>query len=347
MGSGPRRAPARSEEEATRSAPSCPPRCAAPSAAACPPSSSRNSPRSRTSPRPASAGCTRSSSTAIGCWRASTGARCGSRPAAASTGRRSFHRVQKALEKLPVVTAFLDGEVIVETEQGTPDFGALQQDLSEGRSDRFCYYLFDLLHLDGIDLTRAALLDRKRALSQLLAGRDDGVLKLSEHFTETRRHRAPARLPPEPRGHRLQARDRALPLGPQQGLAQVQVHRQRRVRRHRLRALHDAAPHGRIARARLFRQGQARLRRPRRLGLLDRGCRRSVAPARSHSHRRPRRSTRCRRWRRGATCAGSSRSWSPRSRCAVGRPTASCATPCSRGCGRTRTPPTWRRRSRS
>ena len=95
-----------------------------------------------------------------------------------------FASVQKALEKLPVVTAFLDGEVIVETEQGTPDFGTLQQDLSAGRSDRFCYYVFDLLYLDGIDLTRAALLDRKRALSQLLAGLDDGVLKLSEHFTE-------------------------------------------------------------------------------------------------------------------------------------------------------------------
>ena len=95
-----------------------------------------------------------------------------------------FPSVQKALERLPVVAAFLDGEVVVETERGTPDFGALQQDLSEGRSDRFCYYLFDLLHLDGIDLTRASLIDRKGALARLLAGHDDGVLKLSEHFAE-------------------------------------------------------------------------------------------------------------------------------------------------------------------
>ena len=95
-----------------------------------------------------------------------------------------FPSVQKALERLPVVAAFLDGEVVVETEHGTPDFGALQQDLSEGRSDRFCYYLFDLLHLDGIDLTRASLIDRKGALARLVAGHEDGVLKLSEHFTE-------------------------------------------------------------------------------------------------------------------------------------------------------------------
>src|SRR6185436_4464845 len=95
-----------------------------------------------------------------------------------------FPSVQKALERLPVVAAFLDGEVVVETERGAPDFGALQQDLSEGRSDRFCYYLFDLMHLDGIDLTRASLIDRKGALARLLAGHDDGVLKLSEHFAE-------------------------------------------------------------------------------------------------------------------------------------------------------------------
>ncbi len=95
-----------------------------------------------------------------------------------------FSSVQKALERLAAVTAYLDGEVIVETERGTPDFGALQQDLSEGRSDRLCYYLFDLLHLDGVDLSRATLLDRKAALARLLAGHADDVLKLSEHFLE-------------------------------------------------------------------------------------------------------------------------------------------------------------------
>ena len=79
-----------------------------------------------------------------------------------------FANVKKALEALPVVTAFLDGEVVVETEHGVPDFGALQADLSEGRSDRFTYYVFDLLHLDGKDTRGGTLLDRKVALSALL-----------------------------------------------------------------------------------------------------------------------------------------------------------------------------------
>ena len=95
-----------------------------------------------------------------------------------------FPSVKKALEALPVVTALLDGEVTVETEAGTPDFAALQADLSEGRSDRFQYYLFDLLHLDGADLTGASLLDRKSALARLLVRDDGGLLKYSDHFTE-------------------------------------------------------------------------------------------------------------------------------------------------------------------
>ena len=93
-----------------------------------------------------------------------------------------FPSLKKALEALPVVTAFFDGEVVVETEKGTPSFADLQADLSEGRSDRFRYYLFDLLHLDGVDLGRASLVDRKLALSQLLSGHD-GLLRYSEHFT--------------------------------------------------------------------------------------------------------------------------------------------------------------------
>jgi bifunctional non-homologous end joining protein LigD len=95
-----------------------------------------------------------------------------------------FPSVKKALEALPVSTALLDGEVTVESESGTPDFGALQADLSEGRSDRFQYYLFDLVHLDGIDLRGASLINRKAALAGLLDGHGSGILRYSEHFTE-------------------------------------------------------------------------------------------------------------------------------------------------------------------
>ena len=92
-----------------------------------------------------------------------------------------FPSLKKALEALPVVTALLDGEVVVETEKGTPSFADLQADLSEGRSDRFRYYVFDLLHLDGADLTRVPLVERKRVLADVLGGHH-GILAYSEHF---------------------------------------------------------------------------------------------------------------------------------------------------------------------
>jgi bifunctional non-homologous end joining protein LigD len=92
-----------------------------------------------------------------------------------------FASLKKVLERLPVTTALLDGEVVVESESGAPSFADLQADLSAGRSDRFRYYLFDLLHLDGMDLTGAPLLERKAALARLLAGHN-GTLTYSEHF---------------------------------------------------------------------------------------------------------------------------------------------------------------------
>jgi hypothetical protein len=52
--------------------------------------------------------------------------------------------------------------------------------------DRFVYYVFDLLHLDGVDLTGEPLIARKAALERLLKGSDpDGTIRYSAHFEET------------------------------------------------------------------------------------------------------------------------------------------------------------------
>jgi bifunctional non-homologous end joining protein LigD len=90
--------------------------------------------------------------------------------------------IVEALAALPASTALIDGELVVETADGASDFSALQADLSEGRSDRFRYYAFDLLHLGGSDLTGAALVDRKAALERLFAGTGDDALRFSAHF---------------------------------------------------------------------------------------------------------------------------------------------------------------------
>ena len=65
-------------------------RCAARARESCRPSSSRACRKSRTSRRAAQSGCTRSSTTATACRRASTAARSSCSPARGSTGRRAF-----------------------------------------------------------------------------------------------------------------------------------------------------------------------------------------------------------------------------------------------------------------
>ena len=78
-----------------------------------------------------------------------------------------FKPIAEAVAALPAKTALLDGEIVVENEKGISSFSLLQTDLKEGRSDRFVYYVFDLLHLDGRDLTEEPLVERKAALARI------------------------------------------------------------------------------------------------------------------------------------------------------------------------------------
>src|SRR3984885_14762345 len=91
--------------------------------------------------------------------------------------------VPAALRDLPVRTALIDGEMVVENESGVAEFSLLQADLSDGRLDRFAYYAFDCLYLDGNDLREAALIRRKELLSRLI-GTDRGAIRYSSHFVE-------------------------------------------------------------------------------------------------------------------------------------------------------------------
>jgi bifunctional non-homologous end joining protein LigD len=96
-----------------------------------------------------------------------------------------FAPLTEALAGLPAKTALLDGEVVVEEENGISSFSLLQTDLKDGRLDRFVYYVFDLLHLDGRDLTREPLMARKAALQRLLHGAGaKGAIRYTDHFDE-------------------------------------------------------------------------------------------------------------------------------------------------------------------
>jgi bifunctional non-homologous end joining protein LigD len=76
-------------------------------------------------------------------------------------------RVAEAVARLPCRQALIDGEAAVLLPDGTTSFNALQNAMQEGEG-RIVYFVFDLLHLDGQDLTGAGLEDRKAALKALL-----------------------------------------------------------------------------------------------------------------------------------------------------------------------------------
>jgi bifunctional non-homologous end joining protein LigD len=89
-----------------------------------------------------------------------------------------FPTVARAAEKLPVEAALLDGEVAVVGADGLTSFGALQNAASGGGT--IAYFVFDLLHRDGWDLTAAPLEERKRALRAVIGGKA-GTLRYSSH----------------------------------------------------------------------------------------------------------------------------------------------------------------------
>ena len=94
-----------------------------------------------------------------------------------------FAAVARDVSRLPAKTALLDGEVAVVIKDGTTSFQALQNALEGAGGGTLTYFVFDLLYLEGHDLTGATLADRKAALGRLLAagGPDLGSLRFSDH----------------------------------------------------------------------------------------------------------------------------------------------------------------------
>jgi bifunctional non-homologous end joining protein LigD len=70
--------------------------------------------------------------------------------------------------------AIVDGEVIVQDETGRSDFAALRTAI--GRTpERFVLMAFDLLHLDGTDLRKLAVEQRRERLEELVGDFDPGA----------------------------------------------------------------------------------------------------------------------------------------------------------------------------
>jgi bifunctional non-homologous end joining protein LigD len=88
-------------------------------------------------------------------------------------------------------SAILDGEIVALDERGLPSFGLLQRRMhvadagyaaTLSRATPVILYVFDLLYLDGWDLRKTAIEDRKRLLASVFTPNER--IKLSDHFVD-------------------------------------------------------------------------------------------------------------------------------------------------------------------
>jgi bifunctional non-homologous end joining protein LigD len=84
----------------------------------------------------------------------------------------------KAAARLAAKSAVIDGEAIIQDDRGVSDFHAFRAAIG-AEPHRVVFFAFDLLHLDGRDLRKLPLLERREHLERLLAGADQ-ALQFSE-----------------------------------------------------------------------------------------------------------------------------------------------------------------------
>ncbi|MEQ9097431.1 MAG: DNA ligase D [Phycisphaerales bacterium] len=93
-----------------------------------------------------------------------------------------FKPIAAAVSGLPADAVILDGEACLLDAHGHTSFQDLQNAIKARRFDRLVFFAFDLLHLDGHDLRKRPLVERKAELASLLADLpEDGVIRLSDH----------------------------------------------------------------------------------------------------------------------------------------------------------------------
>jgi bifunctional non-homologous end joining protein LigD len=102
-----------------------------------------------------------------------------------------YSELHQLPECVQAQTAILDGEVVALDEQGRASFSLMQQRTGirehgrrvGARSDiPVLYYVFDLIYVDGYDLRRVSLEERKQVLSQILTS--SGPVRHSDHFDQ-------------------------------------------------------------------------------------------------------------------------------------------------------------------
>jgi bifunctional non-homologous end joining protein LigD len=89
-----------------------------------------------------------------------------------------FKKIANEAFLISAGSAIIDGEVVVPAVDGTTDFSVLQNQL-KGKSDNIVMVAFDLLYLNGYDLRKMPLVERKALLKKLIA---KTAIQFSESF---------------------------------------------------------------------------------------------------------------------------------------------------------------------
>jgi bifunctional non-homologous end joining protein LigD len=93
----------------------------------------------------------------------------------------AYKRVVAACTRLVCETALIDGEVVVQDEQGVSDFQALRSAIYTA-PHRIIFFAFDLLHLNGQDLRGRPLMERRELLIELIRPDKRFPIQFSDHF---------------------------------------------------------------------------------------------------------------------------------------------------------------------
>ena len=90
-----------------------------------------------------------------------------------------FEALKRSLAKLPVDNAIIDGEIICVDAKGVSQFNQLLS-----RKGEPVFYAFDLLWLDGEDLRRRPLVERKKRLARLVRAAKCPRLLYAQHIEQ-------------------------------------------------------------------------------------------------------------------------------------------------------------------
>lgn len=94
-----------------------------------------------------------------------------------------FPTLGKAVKALRLKSAILDGEVVALDASGRPSFQKLQQQINKNMAAGLMFHVFDLVYIDGFNLTRCPLRERKELLAELFEKVDEkSPLRFSDHI---------------------------------------------------------------------------------------------------------------------------------------------------------------------